>query len=46
MAGWKEIPADTTIGRIMKMVTQGDIVERRYCIVGFVVEAHTQVMES
>jgi len=27
MAGWKEIPVDTTIVRIMKMVTQGDIVE-------------------
>lgn len=27
MAGWKEIPADTTIGRIMKLATQGDIVE-------------------
>ena len=27
MAGWKEVPVDTTIGRIMKLVTQGDIVE-------------------
>ncbi len=27
MAGWKEIPVDTTIGRIMKLATQGDIVE-------------------
>ena len=27
MAGWKAIPVDTTIGRIMKLVTQGDIVE-------------------
>src|SRR5574340_488887 len=27
MAGWEEIPVDTTIGRIMKLVTQGDIVE-------------------
>jgi hypothetical protein len=27
MAGWKEIPVDTTIRRIMKLVTQGDIVE-------------------
>ena len=27
IAGWKEIPVDTTIGRIMKLVTQGDIVE-------------------
>ena len=27
MGGWKEIPVDTTIGRIMKLVTQGDIVE-------------------
>src|SRR5574337_700289 len=27
MAGWRAIPVDTTIGRIMKLVTQGDIVE-------------------
>ncbi|GJQ23710.1 MAG: hypothetical protein HBSAPP01_15000 [Candidatus Brocadia sapporoensis] len=27
MSGWKEVPVDTTIGRIMKIVTQGDIVE-------------------
>jgi len=27
IAGWKEVPVDTTIGRIMKIVTQGDIVE-------------------
>ena len=27
MAGWEEIPVDTTIGRIMKLVSQGDIVE-------------------
>ena len=27
IAGWKEIPVDTTKGRIMKLVTQGDIVE-------------------
>ena len=27
MAGWKEIPVDTTIRRIMKLVTQGEIVE-------------------
>ena len=26
MAGWKEVPVDTTIGRIMKLVSQGDIV--------------------
>ena len=26
-AGWKEIPVDTTIGRIMKLATQGDSVE-------------------
>ena len=27
IAGWEKIPVDTTIGRIMKLVTQGDIVE-------------------
>jgi len=27
MAGWEEVPVDTTIGRIMKLVTHGDIVE-------------------
>ncbi len=27
MAGWKGISVDTTIGRIMKLITQGDIVE-------------------
>src|SRR3989337_2156836 len=27
MAGWEEVPVDTTIGRIMKMVGKGDIVE-------------------
>lgn len=27
MAGWEEVPVDTTIGRIVKLVTQGDIVE-------------------
>src|SRR3989304_5645311 len=27
IAGWEEIPVDTTIGRIMKLVPQGDIVE-------------------
>ncbi|NUO10279.1 MAG: IS1380 family transposase [Candidatus Brocadia sp.] len=27
MAGWKEVPVDTTVGRILKLVTQGDIVE-------------------
>ena len=27
IAGWEEIPVDTTIGRIMKLVSQGDIVE-------------------
>lgn len=27
MAGWDEIPVDTTLGRIMKLVSQGDIVE-------------------
>ncbi|GJQ24357.1 MAG: hypothetical protein HBSAPP01_21470 [Candidatus Brocadia sapporoensis] len=27
MAGWKEIPVDSTIGRIMKLVAPGDIVE-------------------
>lgn len=25
IAGWEKIPVDTTIGRIMKLVTQGDI---------------------
>lgn len=27
MAGWKEAPVDTTIGRIMKLASRGDIVE-------------------
>ncbi|OOP57402.1 MAG: hypothetical protein AYP45_03545 [Candidatus Brocadia carolinensis] len=27
IAGWRRIPVDTTIGRMMKLVTQGDIVE-------------------
>lgn len=27
MAGWEAVPVDTTIGRIMKMVGKGDIVE-------------------
>ena len=27
IAGWEKIPVDTTVGRIMKLVTQGDIVE-------------------
>jgi hypothetical protein len=27
MAGWKRIPVDTTIGRMMNLATQGDIVE-------------------
>lgn len=27
MAGWEEVPVDTTIGRIVKLLTQGDIVE-------------------
>ena len=27
MAGWKEIPVDSTAGRIMKLVSPGDIVE-------------------
>ncbi|QII10783.1 hypothetical protein KsCSTR_14040 [Candidatus Kuenenia stuttgartiensis] len=26
MSGWKEVPVDTTIGRIMKLASQGDIV--------------------
>lgn len=27
MAGWKAVPVDTTIGRIMKLASQGDVVE-------------------
>lgn len=27
MSGWKRIPVDTTIGRMMKLATQGDVVE-------------------
>ncbi|QII09630.1 transposase [Candidatus Kuenenia stuttgartiensis] len=27
MSGWKEVPVDTTIGRIMKLASQGDIAE-------------------
>lgn len=27
MAGWEEVPVDTTVGRIVKLLTQGDIVE-------------------
>ncbi len=27
MAGWKEVPVDTTTGRIIKLAIQGDIVE-------------------
>src|SRR3972149_6854903 len=26
MAGWKDVPVDTTLGRIMKLASQGDVV--------------------
>ena len=49
IAGWDEIPVDTTPGRIMKEVSQGDVVEMTggdTSVQGAGMEAHDTVWQE
>ncbi len=43
IAGWDEIPVDTTLGRIMKEVSKGDVVEMTGMMQGESMEAYDTV---